>query len=136
MKSQASEIIQQIDALINSGETNKTEIYNKIQQKTGLPRSTIRRINREYKKQIERKIRVLSSSIEQIEKKEKDPYYFIPRQIKNYWKNVTQDDLLEVQCLICKKPVGYLEGNCEGSVVCPDCKSKFPSKKKGKRIEK
>lgn len=130
MKSQSEKIIHQIDVLINSGVTNKTELYTKIVDKTGLPRSTIRRITGEYKKQIERKIRILTSSVSQIEKKSKDPYYFIPRPIKKYWKDVTQDDLLEVNCLICQKPVGYLEGSSEGSVICPECKSKFPIEKK------
>ena len=130
MKSQAQKIIHHIDVLINSGITNKTELYTKIVNKTGLPRSTIRRIAGEYKKQIERKIRVLTSSVSQIDKKSKDPYYFIPRPIKKYWKNVTQNDLIEVNCLICQKLVGYLEGSSEGSVICPICKSKFPKEKK------
>jgi len=133
MKSQADKVIHQIDVLIDSGVTNKTEIYDKIRDKTGLPRSTIRRIAGQYKKQIERKIRVLTSNISQIEKKTKDPYYFIPRPIKKYWKNVTQDELIEVKCLICQKPVGYLEGISEGSIICPNCKSKFPNNKKGSK---
>ena len=130
MKSQAEKVIHQIDVLIDSGVTNKTEIYDKIRDKTGLPRSTIRRITGDYKKHIERKIRVLTSSITQIEKKTKDPYYFIPRPIKKYWKDITQDDLLEVNCLICQKPVGYLEGSSEGSIICINCKCKFPMEKK------
>jgi len=129
MKSQSNKIIHQIDVLIDSGITNKTELYTKIVDKTGLPRSTIRRITGEYKKQIERKIRVLTSSVSQIDKKSKDPYYFIPRPIKKYWKNVTQDDLVELKCLICNRSVGYLEGSSEGSVICPECKSKFPKGK-------
>jgi len=130
LKSQAEKVIHQIDVLIDSGITNKTEIYDKIRDKTGLPRSTIRRITGDYKKHIERKIRVLTSSITQIEKKTKDPYYFIPRPIKKYWKDITQDDLLEVNCLICQKPVGYLEGSSEGSIICINCKCKFPMEKK------
>ena len=130
MKSQSNKIIHQIDVLIDSGVTNKTELYTKIVDKTGLPRSTIRRITGEYKKQIERKIRILTSSVSQIDKKSKDPYYFIPRTIKNYWKNIIQDDLVEVKCLICNRCIGYIEGNFDGSVICPECKSKFPKEKK------
>lgn len=130
--SQTAKIRHQIDALIDSGETNKTNIYTKIVDKTGLPRPTVRRIASEYKKEIEKKIRILTNSITVIEKKENDPYYFIPTTIKNYWKkkNITQYDLVRIRCLICKNDVGFLEGNCEGSIICPICKSKFPKEKK------
>lgn len=127
--SQTAKIRHQIDVLIDSGETNKTNIYTKIVEKTGLPRPTVRRIASEYKKEIGKKIRILTNSVTVLEKKENDPYYFIPSTVKNYWKNITQYDLVKIRCLICKNDVGFLEGSCEGSIICPTCKSKFPKEK-------
>jgi len=67
--SQADKVTHQIDVLIDSGVTSKTEIYDKILSKTGLPRSSIRRITGQYKKKIEKKITILTSTSKQIEKK-------------------------------------------------------------------
>lgn len=133
--SQANKVIHQINVLIDSGVTNKTEIYDKIENKTGLPRSSIRRIAGQYKKHIEKKIRILTSTSKQIEKKGKDPYYFLPPTIKNYWKKITQDELQQISCLICGKEVAYHEVNFnkDASIICPICKSMFPKKKGSKK---
>lgn len=76
MISQTAKIRHQIDVLIDSGETNKTNIYTKIVDKTGLPRPTVRRIASEYKKEIEKKIRILTNSVTVLEKKRKRSLLF------------------------------------------------------------
>ena len=118
----------QIEVLILSGVTNKTQLYTRLVTKTGLPRSTIRRITSEYKKELVRKVMVLSTS-ENIKKFKSEQYSFVPVENRFFWQKKTQYDLVPVKCQICKKPICYLEGMCEGSLVCNECQIKFPKAK-------
>jgi len=115
----------QIEVLILSGVTNKTQLYTRLVTKTGLPRSTIRRIASEYKKELVRKVMVLSTS-ENIKRFKSEQYSFVPVESRFYWQKKTQNDLISIRCKICKKQVCYLEGLCEGNVVCNKCQIKFP----------
>jgi len=118
-----------IDVLIASGVRNKRTIYSKVVEKTGLKRSTIRRITGDYKKDIERKIKILSAT-SRLKKPEEDPYSFIPVKIRFLWTKITKNDLDVVRCSICKKLIGYIEGFCDGNLVCDGCRFKFPQKRK------
>jgi len=75
---------------------------------------------------------LLNKLRKKIEKKDKDPYYFLPKIIKSYWKNMTENDLLPVYCLICRREIAYHEVSFDShiSVICPICKSMFPKGKK------
>lgn len=124
-----------IDVLIASGVRNKRTIYSKVVEKTGLKRSTIRRITGDYKKEIERKIKILSDT-SRLKKPNEDPYSFLPVKIRFLWTKITKNDLHVVRCSICKKLIGYIEGFCDGNLVCIGCRFKFPQKrirKHGKR---
>ncbi len=61
MDSQAEKIKIQIEVLLRTGVTSKKQLYSRLETKTGLPRSTIRRIAGEYRKELERKLKVLTA---------------------------------------------------------------------------
>jgi len=111
--------------------TNKRTIYTKIVEKTGLKRSTIRRITADFKRELERKVKILtdSTNTKRIHAK---PYSFIPVKIRFLWTDITLGDFIEVVCAICKKHIGYLEGKSKGTMVCDNCRYKFPSKENKK----
>ena len=128
MSNQSEKIKNQIDVLLNSGIRDKTRIYQLLVEKTGLPRSTIRRITGEYKKEIIRKIRVLGhEGMEEVI--EEDPYHFIPKEIRFLWNKTTQNDFADIICSICKKHMGYVQGFGAENPVCTLCKRKFPMRK-------
>jgi len=129
LSSQPEKIKHVIDLLIESGVRNKTQLYSRLVTKTGLPRPTIRRISAEYKKQLMRKVMVLSDS-KNMKKFKVEEYSFIPETIRFFWQKKTKQDLVSVRCQICKKQICYLEGMCEGSLVCNECQPKFPKEKK------
>lgn len=129
--SNKSQIVKdEIDVLIASGVRSRTRIYELLVEKTGLKRSTIRRITGEYKKDIIKKIKILGQ--EGVEPKEEDPYYFIPKKIRMFWNKITQNDFIEVTCSICKKHLGFVQGYGAENPVCVECKSKFPMRKRKK----
>lgn len=131
MSNQSEKIKNQIDALLNSGIRDKTRIYQLLVEKTGLPRSTIRRITGEYKKEIIRKIRVLGhEGMEEVI--QVDPYHFIPKEIRLLWNKITQNDFAEIRCSICKKHMGFEQGYGAEKPVCFVCKRKFPMRKRKK----
>jgi len=130
--SQPEKIKHQIDLLIQSGVTNKRQLYSSLEIRTGLPRPTIRRITGEYRKQLVRKVMVLSNKENLIKFKE-EKYTFIPEVIRFFWQKKTKSDFISVRCQICKKQICYLDGMCEGSLVCNDCQIQFPKGKKGKK---
>lgn len=128
MHSQSELVKNQIEHLLNTGVRNKSRIYTKIVTETGLPRSTVRRIAGDYKKEIERKIKILSAT-SRLKKPKEDPYSFIPVKIRFLWTKITKNDLDIVRCSICKKLIGYIEGFCDGNLVCDGCRFKFPQKR-------
>ncbi len=124
-----------IDALIASGVRNKTTIYSKIVEKTGLKRSTIRRIKREYIKDLERKIIILSD-MSRLKRVNPEPYYFIPEKFRLLWTDITQKQFKEVKCAICKRQICYVQGTYNGNLVCARCKFKFPNKEKRRNAKR
>jgi hypothetical protein len=107
--------------------TDKSTIYTKIVEKTGTKRSTIRRIAGDFKRELERKVKILtdSSNTKRIHAK---PYSFISQKVRLLWTEVTQRKFKEVKCAICKKHICYVYGKFMNNLVCDNCKSKFPNK--------
>lgn len=131
MISQSEKVQEQIEKLLNSGVRNKSELYSKLVVETGLPRSTIRRIARDFKKHLERKVVILTKG-EILKEKEGVAYSFIPEAVRFFWQKKTQFDFNPLRCQICKRFVCYLNGDCEGSIICDDCQKKFPKEKRKK----
>ena len=125
LNSQSDKVKHLIDHFFKLGVTNKRELYTKIVIKTGIPRSTIRRIAGDYKKQLVRKVKVLTDK-ETLKRLQTSPYTFIPESIRFIWHKKTQNDFSSIRCEICKKPVCYMDGIYESNIVCHDCKIKFP----------
>lgn len=48
-----------VDSLLEKGMTNKQDIIAKVVQETGFPRPTVRRIIRDLRKEMVRKINIL-----------------------------------------------------------------------------
>lgn len=131
---QSGYVKQELEKLMDTGKTDKTELYSIIETKTGLPRPTIRRIAGDLRKDLSRKINILEMSGKETkhDKNEKDPFSFVPKKIRWHWEKLTQHDLIPVKCTICNSKIGYLEGFCDGNLVCNICRDKFPEAKKRK----
>jgi len=124
-----------IDVLIASGVRNKRTIYSKIVEKTGVKRSTIRRINRDYIKEIERKIRILTD-MSRLKRVNPEPYDFIPEKFRVLWTDITQKQFKEVKCEICKKHICFVYGKSINNLVCDKCKYKFPNKERRRNAKR
>ena len=135
MISQTEMIKEKILLLIKSGVTSKTTIYKKISDETGLPRPTIRRVAGELRKQIYRKIKVLTDedTLKRIQKRKTDGYDFLPKDIRYFWLKKIKKDFVKVKCAICKMPLGYVYQYYDGSIICRDCQFKFPESRKEKK---
>ncbi len=57
-------IIHCIEKYLNMGLTNKEEIFHKVVDELGVPRPIVRRIARDMRKEMTRKIRILQSEID------------------------------------------------------------------------
>jgi len=101
LNSQSDEVKHLIDHFLKLGITNKRELYTKIVIKTGIPRSTIRRIAGDYKKQLVRKVKVLTDK-ETLKRLQTSPYTFIPESIRFIWLKKTQYDFSSIRCEICQ----------------------------------
>lgn len=53
-----------IEKYLNMGLTNKEEIFHKVVDELGVPRPTVRRIARDMRNEMTRKIRILQSEID------------------------------------------------------------------------
>ena len=57
-------IIHCIEKYLSMGLTNKEEIFHKVVDELGVPRPIVRRIARDMRKEMTRKIRILQSEID------------------------------------------------------------------------
>lgn len=107
---QSDFVKQELENLMNSGKTDKKELYTILETKTGIARPTIRRIASDLRKDLSRKINILEMTVE----KKSDKH------------------LIPIKCSICGSKICYLKGHCDGSLVCNTCKDKFPEAKNHK----
>lgn len=57
-------VVHEVERLLDAGLTNKDEIIHKVIEETGVPRPTVRRILRDMRDEMIRKIRILQSEID------------------------------------------------------------------------
>lgn len=108
---QSDYVKQELEKLMDTGKTDKKELYSIIETKTGLPRPTIRRVAGDLRKDLSRKINILEMTVQ---------------------KKSDKINLIPVKCSTCGNKICYLEGKCDGNLVCNICKDKFPEAKKHK----
>ncbi len=63
LNSQSQKIETAITQHLDNGMTNKSEIYTKVIEDLGVPRPTVRRIARDMRNEMVRKVRILQSEI-------------------------------------------------------------------------
>ncbi|MCP6727019.1 MAG: hypothetical protein KJI69_03285 [Patescibacteria group bacterium] len=61
---QTDKVVHEVERLLDAGLTNKDEIIHKVIEETGVPRPTIRRILRDMRDEMLRKVRILQSEID------------------------------------------------------------------------
>jgi len=54
-------VIREVERLLDAGLVNKNEIIHKVIEETGIPRPTVRRIIRDMRNEMLRKIRILQA---------------------------------------------------------------------------
>ncbi len=57
-------VVHEVERLLDAGLINKDEIISKVIEETGVPRPTIRRILRDMRNEMIRKIKILQSEID------------------------------------------------------------------------
>jgi len=57
-------IASSLEKYLDMGLTDKNEIYSKVIEELGVPRPTVRRIARDLRNEMVRKVRILQSEIE------------------------------------------------------------------------
>lgn len=62
MKSE-KEIKERVNTLIDSGMKDRSEIYSKIVEEFGTPRPTARRIVRDFREEMIKKVKILESEV-------------------------------------------------------------------------
>lgn len=62
--SQTDKVVHEVERLLDAGLINKDEIIQKVIEETGVPRPTIRRILRDMRNEMIRKIKILQSEID------------------------------------------------------------------------
>jgi len=62
--SQTDKVVHEVERLLDAGLINKDEIIQKVIEETGVPRPTIRRILRDMRNEMIRKVRILQSEID------------------------------------------------------------------------
>ena len=62
--SQTDKVVYEVERLLDAGLINKDEIIQKVIEETGVPRPTIRRILRDMRNEMIRKIKILQSEID------------------------------------------------------------------------
>jgi len=137
LKTQFQLVKQEINVLFDSGVNSKTQIYNKLEETTRLPRTTIRRCVRDLQFELVKKVQVLSSTeLKPKESMNYSPYFFIPLHNRYHFKTLLKNDFVKVNCIICNTTLGYLEKESIEPIICLDCRSRFPETKKQFRLEK
>lgn len=63
MTRQSEGIIIEVEKLLNAGLTDKDEIISKVVENLNAPRPTVRRVIRDMRSEMERKIKILQSEI-------------------------------------------------------------------------
>ena len=61
---QTDRVVHEVERLLDAGLINKDEIIHKVIEETGVPRPTVRRILRDMRDEMIRKIRILQSEID------------------------------------------------------------------------
>jgi len=56
-----SVVIHEVERLLDAGLVNKNEIIHKVVEETGVPRPTVRRILRDMRNEMLRKIKILQA---------------------------------------------------------------------------
>ena len=64
MRNQEKIVIAIVDSLLEMGFTDKNSIIQKTVEQTGVPRPTVRRILRDMRNEMLRKVRILQSEID------------------------------------------------------------------------
>jgi len=133
--SQTQIVKDKMNLLMDIGERDKKKIFDKIVDETGIPRPTVRRIAGDLKREIKRKIKILTDpeTLKRIQKKSENPYRFIPESIRVIWEGKTKSDFLKISCSICKIPLAYSLDWYDGKIICGDCKEKFPERSRLKK---
>lgn len=62
--SQSDKVIHEVERLLDAGLVNKDEIIHLTIEATGVPRPTVRRILRDMRDEMVRKLKILQSEIE------------------------------------------------------------------------
>lgn len=130
-------IKQEINVLLDTGETSKKLMYNKLQVTTRLPRTTIRRCVRDFQIELTKKIQILSTKDYKRNPPMKiNPYYFIPAHIRWHFNTLLKKNFIQVNCIICTKQLGYLETESKEPIICSGCRHMFPESKKEKAVKR
>ena len=64
-----------IEKLIDGGYTDKQKIYNEVVEKLGVPRPTVRRVARDLRNDLLKKIEVLQQDLDPTGKPKKDTLF-------------------------------------------------------------
>ena len=62
---QSTVIKEAINSLLDEGVTDKQDIYSKVVDKLGVPRTTVRRVARDLRNELLTKIKILQSESQQ-----------------------------------------------------------------------
>ena len=62
---QSTVIKEAINSLLDEGVTDKQDIYSKVVDKLGVPRPTVRRVARDLRNELLKKIKILQSESQQ-----------------------------------------------------------------------
>ena len=62
---QSTVIKEAINSLLDEGVTDKQDIYSKVVDKLGVPRPTVRRVARDLRNELLKKIKILQSEAQQ-----------------------------------------------------------------------
>jgi hypothetical protein len=128
---------QEINVLLDSGEISKKLIYNRLEETTRLPRTTIRRCVRDFKIELTTKVKILSTKdYKRNPSMQYSHYFFIPEHIRYHFKLLLKKNFVKVNCIICNTALGYLEKESIEPIICSDCRNRFPESKNHFQLEK
>jgi len=116
----------EFNKIFDSGIRNKKEIYNILEKKTGIKRSTIRRNARDYLRELRIKVIILSKHTPKHTKTTSKALGFIPKDVRWHWEKFVKKDFVIVKCAICRARIGYVIQYYDGNLICNICQGKFP----------
>lgn len=64
---QSQIVAQAINRLIDSGLTDKSEIFTKVVDELKVPRPTVRRVARDLRKEMEKRVKILGSDLPEVD---------------------------------------------------------------------